>query len=174
MSKHVKGQFDQAKAFERKSFWFWIGDFCCKELWAADITEDDIVIELPGTATFPEVLVLAGIFSSKTEARKNGWGEDRIATFKPWSQNRLIHVADQPGMIIAEGFTFFCAGRGKSIEIVCVKETKPYVPDPALTQGFQDGMNGQNICPFQENTPDWHAWQDGWHDAKNALDKGQS
>lgn len=117
------------KPVERKSFWFWVGEFCDKQVWANDITPEDIAIDLPGTTMFPEVLVLAGVFTSKTEARKNGWGSDTIATFKAWSQDWRIQVPDKPGLIIPEGFTFFNAGKGKSIEIVVVKNTHPWI-DP--------------------------------------------
>lgn len=63
-----------------------------------------------------DIMVLVGVFPSKTIARKNGWGEDREPTFQ-WKERGHFCVVQAPGRRVPKGFTLFRAGKGKATEI---------------------------------------------------------
>ena len=46
------------------------------ELFFGPLEDDDIFVVFPVDAKFPDIAVAFGIFSSKSQARKNGWGGD--------------------------------------------------------------------------------------------------
>lgn len=112
---------------ERKEFNFLVGDnisdeeraFFIKLIEELDGTSPPFT-ELPDSTTFPDILALAGVFQSKTLARKNGWGLRQEATFKSSKDFRMCFV-NEAGMFIPLGFIDFWAGKGKTIRVTIFK-----------------------------------------------------
>ena len=92
-----------------------------RDLFFGPLESEDKFHVLVDESSMCDILVVAGIFDSKTSARKNGWGKQQPAAFK---QNVRIHDADvvfQSGMIVPNGFTIFRAGKGKAVRIAILK-----------------------------------------------------
>ena len=89
-------------------------------LFFGPLEPDEEVVRLLPDATFDTVLVAAGVFPSKTAARKNGWNANQEPTFR-WLDRKGIDVVDRPGLLIPDGFTDFRAGKGKLIRITILK-----------------------------------------------------
>lgn len=114
------------KHLEFREWNFLIGDHWLesdKEGIFGPLRPGDEFVEFASEVTFPEILVLTGVFSSKTEARNNGWGEKREATFK-WVDRLKSCVVETPGLFIPNGFTDFRAGKGKLTRITIWKPTE--------------------------------------------------
>ena len=121
--------------------------------------EPEKAIRLSIEATFPDALVIAGVFKSKTDARNNGWGEKQTATFKRVGQ---FDVVQRRGLFIPEGFTdMFCGKYNTRISIW--KYTREYketiVKDELFTRGYNDYPSLP--CPFEPGH-EWNQWWLGW------------
>jgi hypothetical protein len=57
------------------------------DLFFGPLENDDIFVVFPADTKFPDVAVAFGIFSSKSQARKNGWGGDIPNGF--WDKERI-------------------------------------------------------------------------------------
>ena len=69
-----------------------------------------------------DVMVATGVFRSKTDARKNGWGTDAEPILQ-WKDRGSFFVVATPGRRVPEGFTLFRAGKGKATEIAILRIT---------------------------------------------------
>jgi len=122
---HPVGYTPCVKRVVEKEWNFLIGDRWTTPDWEVlfgPLNRDEFFLEPPDQITFPEILKLTGVFPSTTAARKNGWGECRLATFKNFPR-RLSTLVDKPGLWIPEGFTDFFAGKGKATRITILKMT---------------------------------------------------
>lgn len=57
------------------------------DLFFGPLETDDIFVVFPTETKFPDIAVVFGIFSSKSQARKNGWGGDIPNGF--WDKERI-------------------------------------------------------------------------------------
>lgn len=85
-------------------------------LFFGPVTRGEQSILLQPDQDMIDVLVMVGIFPSKTIARKNGWAADQEPTFR-WQERGGMMVVAIPGRRVPKGFTFFRAGKGKATEI---------------------------------------------------------
>lgn len=93
-----------------------------RELFFGPLNEAEQFLEMPDDTTMPDILALTGIFPSKSQARKNGWGENRIATFIR-NERKGFDLPWHCGMIVPHGFTDFRGGKGKVTRITILKIT---------------------------------------------------
>jgi hypothetical protein len=113
------------KKLENKEWNFVIGDGVLAtddNLFFGPLEPGEEVVRLLPDVTFDTILMAAGVFPSKTAARKNGWNANQEATFR-WLDRKQIDVVDEPGLLIPIGFTDFRAGKGKLIRITILKIT---------------------------------------------------
>ena len=87
-----------------------------RELFFGPLTDEDEFHTLPITATMADILVLCGVFKTKTDARRNGWGADQELICK-WDKGRQAALPLQTGSRIPAGFTDFRCGKGKLTRI---------------------------------------------------------
>lgn len=80
-----------------------------------DVADTDMLFSSP-EADMIDILVMTGVFRSNTDARKNGWGEDREPIIQ-WKDRGQFCVVRRPGRRVPKGFTLFRAGKGKATEI---------------------------------------------------------
>lgn len=90
------------------------------DLFFGPLTAQDVFQVLPEGTTMPDILLLAGVFDSKTAARKNGWGHKAPAQFTH-NDRKWCNVVSTPGLFVPEGFTDFRAGKGKVTRITILK-----------------------------------------------------
>jgi hypothetical protein len=62
-----------------------------KELFFGPLEESDVWIKLSSDARWPDVMAAAGIFTSKSQARKNGWDKDIDEGFTDIRVGKLKH-----------------------------------------------------------------------------------
>jgi hypothetical protein len=84
------------------------------DLFFGPLTPDEFVNAMPGDMI--DILVTAGVFPSKTAARKNGWAADCEPILR-WKDRGSFCVVATPGRRVPKGFTLFRCGKGKSTEI---------------------------------------------------------
>ena len=104
---------------ELKEFNFLIGDNLSDR--DEPIFDGETVMRLPSDTTFPDILMIAGVFQSKSLARKNGWGDKEVASFNVGNVKGAFHVIGKPGFFIPIGWTDFWTGKGKTIRISILK-----------------------------------------------------
>jgi hypothetical protein len=62
-----------------------------RELFFGPLEDIDVWIELSVNVRWPDVMVAAGVFTSKSQARKNGWDKDVDAGFTDITVGKLKH-----------------------------------------------------------------------------------
>jgi hypothetical protein len=116
---------------EQTSWNFHCGDIKWTDidLFFGPLVEGEVTLPLQPGQDMLDILVLTGVFPSKTIARKNGWAEDREPTFR-WKDRGGFPVVDTPGRSVPKGFTLFRIGKGKATEIAILNQDSAVQPIP--------------------------------------------
>lgn len=107
-----------------KDFFIRIGDISPIS-WFTDCmsVKEDKVISLDESVSTIDILVLCEIYTSKSQAFKDGWGIDRPFVLKSKKCRAGISIQEK-GNQIPFGFSDFCIGKGKAVRISILKESK--------------------------------------------------
>lgn len=116
---------------EQTSWNFYCGDFGWRDidLFFGPIMRGERTIFLQPGQDMLDILVITGVFPSKTIARKNGWAADQVPTFK-WRDRGSMFVVSVPGRSVPKGFTLFRAGKGKATEIAILRIVPEGIENP--------------------------------------------